>query len=167
MKTFKEGFGQKGINLHVLNHPLPSHLGVQNEVIPKVVFNLKLMPLFLVAHVIIMLNLNNPKSDVMEKVSNLNFPGEPLRNSLPKRVCFEWKWSKLLVWTPHNSCMMQVAHCQVLWTWMQSQILCLTDSLMLGRKKTHCLERDVGAIHDCDNLVSNRPHEGIFFARKC
>lgn len=42
----------------------------------------------------------------------------------------------LLVWTPQNSCMMNVAHHQALRIWIQSQNLCLTNSLMLG-SKTH------------------------------
>ena len=41
---------------------------------------------------------------------------------------------------------MQVAHHQTRWAWMQSQNLCLTNSLVLGRQKMHCLETKAGAM---------------------
>ena len=41
---------------------------------------------------------------------------------------------------------MKVAHRQALWARMQSQTLCLIDSLKLGRQKIHCLEMDASVI---------------------
>ena len=41
---------------------------------------------------------------------------------------------------------MKVAHLQALLTWMQSQNLCLTDSLVLDIQNEHCLEIEAGAI---------------------
>lgn len=70
-------------------------------------FDISLVPLFLVKHPIITFNPNNPnnpnnpKNNAMKEVPNLHFLDELLRNSLPKNF-----------WTPHNSCMMKVAHCQ-------------------------------------------------------
>lgn len=40
---------------------------------------------------------------------------------------------------PQNSCMMKVAQRQARLVYMQSQNLCLIDSLMFGRQQTHCL----------------------------
>lgn len=64
-------------------------------------FDIRLVPLFLVKHPIITLNPKSPKNNATKEVPNLPFLGELLRNSLPKNV-----------WTPHNSCIMKVARYQ-------------------------------------------------------
>jgi hypothetical protein len=64
-------------------------------------FDISLVTLFLVKHMIITFNPNNPNNNAMKEVPNLHFLDELLRNSLPKNF-----------WTPHDSCVMKVAHCQ-------------------------------------------------------
>lgn len=88
VETLKRAFGQEGTNLDILKHPLPSWLGVQNKIIPNEVFSLRVKPLFLFEHMIITLNPNNPKSNAMEKVPNVNFLTEFLRNHHPKEGLF-------------------------------------------------------------------------------
>ena len=58
IEAFKEGFGQKGTNLSILDHPLMCNLGIQNKVdIPNEMVDLRLMPLFLIEHSIVWMDL--------------------------------------------------------------------------------------------------------------
>lgn len=68
--------------------------------------------------------------------------------------------------------MMKATQCHVIWACMQSQILCIIDSLVLGRQKNTLLINGYMCnarppIIHLDNLVSNRPHENGFFAIVC
>lgn len=56
---------------------LPNCFGVHNEIIPNEMLNFGLMPLFLVKHIVVMLNPNCLKSNVTKKVpkSYYFFPG--------------------------------------------------------------------------------------------
>jgi hypothetical protein len=51
----------KNANLDLLDHPFPSCLGVNDKVIPYEVFNLRLVPWFMIEHLVIMLNPESPK----------------------------------------------------------------------------------------------------------
>lgn len=45
-----------------MHHPLPSNLGVQNEVTPIEMLDLKFVPLFLIEHPVIVFNPKSPNS---------------------------------------------------------------------------------------------------------
>ena len=92
-----------------------------------------------------------------------------LRNPLPKEGLFPVEAIKLPRLTPHISYMMKVGHHQTLCAWMQSQNLCLTDSLILGRQKTFCLEMKAGGdasppFVDRNSFVPKGPHKSKFLA---
>lgn len=81
-------FGRVGINLNIFNHPSPSHLSIQNDLIPNKAFTLGFVPSFMVEHPKITLNPNRPKHDVVKKVPNFNFLNIALGFCSLKRVCF-------------------------------------------------------------------------------
>ena len=57
----RKGPYTKNANLDLLDHPFPSGLGVNDKVIPYEVFNLRLVPWFMIEHLVIMLNPESPK----------------------------------------------------------------------------------------------------------
>ena len=61
---------KRASNLNKFNNPSPSHHGVHNEIIPNKVFQIGLMPMFLVEHPIISFKPNIPKCNALEKVPN-------------------------------------------------------------------------------------------------
>ena len=130
VKTLENGHNKEAANLNLFDHPLPNPLGINNELVPYRMLNLGLMPLYVVEHFIIALNPNGPKRDASNEeliLISLPFLGKPF----PKIACFHLKLSRLSVLTPQSSCMISVAHCHALLAWMQPQIMCLTDSLVL------------------------------------
>jgi hypothetical protein len=52
-----------------------------------------------------------------------------------------------------------VAHCQVFRAWMQSQNLCSTYVLVLGRQETYCLHMEVDAMHAMYSLTTTTLHQ--------
>ena len=88
METLKEALGGECTNRNIFDHPLPFNLGIHNEVNSNDVFDLRLMPLFLIKHLVIALYPNSPESIAMEEVPNLHFLGELLRFPLPKDGLF-------------------------------------------------------------------------------
>ena len=60
VKTLEQGHSGEGTNLDLLNHPFPRHLGIHDEFIPNVVFDLRLMSLFVVEDFIIAFDPNAP-----------------------------------------------------------------------------------------------------------
>ena len=67
VKTLQKGFGRKDANLSILDHPLPNHLGIHIDV-----FFFKFMPLFLVKHIVFVLNPYFLNIDATMKMPNLN-----------------------------------------------------------------------------------------------
>lgn len=155
VKTLKKRFGQKCVNLNKFEHTLPSCLCVHNRVAPVEIFNLAFM-----------LTLSLRSIQIVQRVimwwrcliliSFMNFLG----NLSPKRACFQWKLTYLPILTPWTSCTIKVVHIQALQAWMQSQSLCLIDSLGFGGK-THCLEREASAMRTLHSLT----HECYFLPK--
>ena len=53
VKTFKDGRRRKLIDLNLFNHPFPRRFGVSNKLIPNLLLDLRLMPLFMIEHFVI------------------------------------------------------------------------------------------------------------------
>ena len=60
METLKEALGGECTNRNIFDHPLPFNLGIYNEVNSDDVFDLRLMPLFLIKDLVIALYPNSP-----------------------------------------------------------------------------------------------------------
>lgn len=66
--------GREIFNLDLLNDPLPCRLSVDDEFVPHVVFDLtRLVPLFMIEHLVVTFNPNGAKSDAEEKMPNFGF----------------------------------------------------------------------------------------------
>ena len=48
------------------------HLGIQDELVPNVVFDMRFMPLFMVKNLVVVFNPNGPKSKVSKEVPNFD-----------------------------------------------------------------------------------------------
>lgn len=63
------------------------------EVILNEVFDLGVMPLFLVEHQVVLLNKDSPKKNALKKVPNFHFVDKILRNHVPppgpQKACFQ------------------------------------------------------------------------------
>lgn len=91
LKPLKRALAENALILAYFNHSLPSHHGVQKEVILDEVFDHTFMPSFLAKHMVITLNPKSPKNNATEEVPNLHFLGKLLRSSLPKEGLFPMK----------------------------------------------------------------------------
>jgi hypothetical protein len=67
VETLEKSFDQKNVDCNILDHSLPSHLDVHDEVV-----DLGLIPLFLPKHLVLALNLDSPKGNTTKKVPNLS-----------------------------------------------------------------------------------------------
>lgn len=127
------------------------------------------MPKSLVKHHVIAFDLDGPHNNAMEEVPNHDLLSKHLRNHFDKAGMSPIEVIKVLILTPHISCMMKVAHHQALCAWMQSQNLRSTDLLLLGRQKMHWLEMGVGGdagppFVDHNSFVPKGPHKNNFLA---
>ena len=88
IKTLKHGHCQEVTNFHLFDHPLPRHLGVNDEPIPNPVLDIGFMPLLMVEHFIIVFNPYGPKCNSSKKMPNLNFLPYFLGILSPNNACF-------------------------------------------------------------------------------
>jgi hypothetical protein len=70
--------GKEVVDLDLLNHPLPSRLGIRDEFILDAVFDFRLVPLLVVEHFFIALDPNGPEHDAPKKMPNYNLFAKPL-----------------------------------------------------------------------------------------
>ena len=85
VKTFKHGHSGEGTNLTLVDHPFPRRLGVDDEFIPNLMFDLGLVPLFMVENMSIAFDPNGPKHDATKEMPNFDLLAKFLRNPLPKQ----------------------------------------------------------------------------------
>ena len=139
VEALEQGHSGEATNLNLLSHPFPCCLGIHDEVIPIAVFDLRFVSLLwlqtLSLRSIQMVHKVMSQRRCQVLICLQNF----FRILALNIAYFQWKLLELPVLTPHISCMMNVAHLQTLHAWIQSQDLCLTNSLVLGRQKIHCL----------------------------
>jgi hypothetical protein len=88
-KPLKRASAENALILAYFNHSLPSHHGIQKEVILDEVFDHRCMPSFLAKHTVITLNPKSSKNNATEEVPYLHFLSELLRKSLPKEGLFQ------------------------------------------------------------------------------
>ena len=69
-------------------HPIPSRLDVNNKLILNLVFNLSLLPLLMVKHLVITFNPNDPKSYAPKEVPNFDLLAKFLWNPIPEQCFF-------------------------------------------------------------------------------
>jgi hypothetical protein len=67
-------------NLNKLEYPLPCRVGVHDEGIPNARLHLRLMPLFLVEHLVVPLHPNGPKGNPTKEMPNFNHLAEFIRD---------------------------------------------------------------------------------------
>ena len=84
VKTLEHGYRREAANLNLLNDPIPRLFGVNDELIPIPMLDLRLVPLFMIEHFVIMLNPNGPKRNAPKEVPSFNlfavFFGNPFPN---------------------------------------------------------------------------------------
>lgn len=68
VKTFKQGHNGKATNLDLLNQPFPRHLGLHIKIIPNAVFDIRLVPLFMIEDFVITFDPNGPQCDATKEV---------------------------------------------------------------------------------------------------
>ena len=73
VKALEHSCHWKHANPNLFHHTIPSRFSIYNEFIPNHVFNLWIVPLYLVEHFVILFDLDGPKCDASKKVPNLNF----------------------------------------------------------------------------------------------
>ena len=131
-------------------------------------FDLRLIPLFLVKHPIIAFNLDSPKINAMKEVPNLHLIGELLRNSHQEHL-FSIEPIINTSWTPHTSCMMKVVHYQT--TGLNAIPKLVFNQFACCKKNTFLTDGDrrnaCPPLINHDNLVPNKPHECNLFATVC
>ena len=94
--------------LDLLNHPFPRCLSVQDEFILDVMFDPRVMPLFMVEDFVIMLDPNGPQSDATKEMPNFDLFEEFLPNLFPKHSLFPMK--AIVVASPHPAQLMHDKH---------------------------------------------------------
>lgn len=67
VENLEKSFDQKKVDCNILDHSLPSHLDVHDEIV-----DLGLIPLFLAKHLVLALNPDSPKGNTTKKVPNFN-----------------------------------------------------------------------------------------------
>ena len=73
VKTLEHGRRRETANLNLLNHSIPCGFGINNEIIPNPVLDLRLVPLFMIKHFVVAFNPNGPKCNTPKEVPNLIF----------------------------------------------------------------------------------------------
>ena len=98
----------KAPNLHLLDHPFPCCLGVDDEFIPNTVFDLRLMSLFMAKHLVVAFIPNGPKRNTAKKVPNFDLFAKFLTNPSPKQSLFPMEAIKVADSNPtkliHDEC---------------------------------------------------------------
>jgi hypothetical protein len=84
VKTLEHGCCRGAANLNLLNHPIPRLFGVDDELIPNTILDVRLVPLFMIEHFVIMLDPDGPKRNAPKEVPSFNlfavFIGNPFSN---------------------------------------------------------------------------------------
>ena len=73
VKPLEHGRRGETTNLNLLDHPIPCHFGINDELLPNPVLDLSLMSLYAVEHFVITFNSNGPKRDAPREVPNFDF----------------------------------------------------------------------------------------------
>ena len=82
--------GKEATNIDLFNNPLPCRLSINDEFVPNVVFDqTRLVPLFMIEHLVVTFNPNGAKSDAEEKMPNFGFLVKLLGNPFPNKVYFQ------------------------------------------------------------------------------
>ena len=76
------------MDFNLINHLFPNDLPIDNKIVPILVFDLGLMPMFMVEHLIIAFNPNTLKSNSPWKVPDFKLFAVLFGNSYPKQRLF-------------------------------------------------------------------------------
>lgn len=71
-----------------MSRPPSWDLGIHNEFVPDMVFDLRLVLLFVVEHFVIAFEPNGPKRNVTKEVPNFDLFAKLLQDPLPKQSLF-------------------------------------------------------------------------------
>jgi len=88
VKTLQHGRHGEAANLYLFKHPILSHFGVNDELIPNPMLDLRFVPLFMVERIVIAFNPNDPKRNTPKEVLNFNLFAVILGNLFPKQYLF-------------------------------------------------------------------------------
>jgi hypothetical protein len=84
---------KKATNLNLFDNPLPNHFGIDDKVVPNLVFDLGFVPLFVVEHFIVPFDPNGPEGNASKEVPNFNLFSYSMGILSPKIACFQLKLS--------------------------------------------------------------------------
>ena len=105
----------------------------RDQFIPKLMFDLGLMPLFMVEHMVVATNPNSLDHDVTQEVSFNSFT-EILRDPFPIQGLLIVKNILVAGSNPTKFMYYVKRGPSPSFAWMQSHNLCFTDSLVFGRQ---------------------------------
>ena len=155
VKTLENGHNREAANLNLFDHPLPNPLGINNELVPYRMFNLGLMPLYVVEHFIIALNPNGPKRDASNEELNFNLFAISWE-AFPENSFLPFKTIKIVRSNPtkfmHDK--RGPLPCPPSLNATPNYVFDGFARTVLGRQKGHCLEMEANAMQVLHSLTA-------------
>ena len=88
VEALKHGHRREVANLNLFKNLLPRHFGINDELVPNPLLDLRLMPLFVIENLIITFDPDGPKHNTSKKVPNYDHLAVLFGNPLSKHDLF-------------------------------------------------------------------------------
>ena len=114
VKALEHGHYEETATLDLFNHLIPSRHGVNVECVPNPIFDLRLVPLFMIERFVITFDPNGPKHNAPKEVPNFNHFAIFVGNPFPKQCFLPVEAIIISSSNPRSSCILNVAHLHAL-----------------------------------------------------